>query len=95
MICGTLLQTLILLYIVYKTNWNKEVRTSSILLLEYLLQIYGLSSYYFSTLFYFTTEIKFSRLNKHPNGCGSGELGKTEDLTLIQHNTCSSRKILT
>ncbi|KAH9787794.1 G-type lectin S-receptor-like serine/threonine-protein kinase SD2-2 [Citrus sinensis] len=29
MICGTLLQTLILLYIVYKTNWNKEVEQAS------------------------------------------------------------------
>ncbi|KAK7295106.1 hypothetical protein RJT34_18010 [Clitoria ternatea] len=29
MICGTGLQTLILLYIVYKTNWNKEVEQAS------------------------------------------------------------------
>ncbi|RZB93882.1 Protein DETOXIFICATION 34 isoform B [Glycine soja] len=29
MICGTILQTLILLYIVYKTNWNKEVELAS------------------------------------------------------------------
>jgi hypothetical protein len=27
MIIGTCLQTLILVYIVYKTNWNKEVST--------------------------------------------------------------------
>ncbi|KAK7340274.1 hypothetical protein VNO77_20976 [Canavalia gladiata] len=29
MICGTALQTAILLYIVYKTNWNKEVEQAS------------------------------------------------------------------
>ncbi|KAI4328814.1 hypothetical protein L6164_021140 [Bauhinia variegata] len=29
MICGTLLQTLILLYIIYKTNWSKEVEQAS------------------------------------------------------------------
>ncbi|XP_027351374.1 protein DETOXIFICATION 34 [Abrus precatorius] len=29
MICGTALQTAILLYIVYKTNWNKEVEEAS------------------------------------------------------------------
>ncbi|KAK3194768.1 hypothetical protein Dsin_026078 [Dipteronia sinensis] len=29
MVCGTLLQTLILLLIVYKTNWNKEVEQAS------------------------------------------------------------------
>ncbi|KAL5863461.1 hypothetical protein ACOSQ3_000975 [Xanthoceras sorbifolium] len=29
MVCGTLLQTLILLFIVYKTNWNKEVEQAS------------------------------------------------------------------
>ncbi|XP_024029583.1 protein DETOXIFICATION 34 [Morus notabilis] len=29
MICGTFLQTLILVYIIYKTNWNKEVEQAS------------------------------------------------------------------
>lgn len=29
MICGTFLQTLILLYIIYQTNWNTEVGHSS------------------------------------------------------------------
>ncbi|KAE8657702.1 ARID/BRIGHT DNA-binding domain,ELM2 domain protein, putative isoform 1 [Hibiscus syriacus] len=29
MICGTLLQTIILLYIIYKTNWNTEVEQAS------------------------------------------------------------------
>ncbi|CAK9328834.1 unnamed protein product [Citrullus colocynthis] len=29
MICGTFLQTMILLFIVYKTNWNKEVEQTS------------------------------------------------------------------
>ncbi|XP_044494754.1 protein DETOXIFICATION 34-like [Mangifera indica] len=29
MICGTFLQTIILVYIVYKTNWNKEVEQAS------------------------------------------------------------------
>ena len=29
MICGMALQTLILLVIVYRTNWNKEVISSS------------------------------------------------------------------
>lgn len=31
MICGTVLQTAILIYIIYKTNWNKEVRISAYL----------------------------------------------------------------
>ena len=29
MVCGTALQTLILLFIVYRTNWNKEVSSSA------------------------------------------------------------------
>ncbi|KAF1893601.1 hypothetical protein Lal_00002097 [Lupinus albus] len=29
MICGTMLQTMILVYIIYKTNWNKEVEQAS------------------------------------------------------------------
>nr|ABN05982.1 hypothetical protein MtrDRAFT_AC149204g24v2 [Medicago truncatula] len=29
MICGTVLQTAILVYIIYKTNWNKEVEQAS------------------------------------------------------------------
>ncbi|XP_028770439.1 protein DETOXIFICATION 34 [Neltuma alba] len=29
MICGTLLQTIILLYIIYKTNWNEEVEQAT------------------------------------------------------------------
>lgn len=30
MIAGTALQTLLLLIVLYKTNWNKEVRTREI-----------------------------------------------------------------
>eukprot|EP00261_Vitis_vinifera_P040426 XP_019081669.1 PREDICTED: protein DETOXIFICATION 35-like isoform X2 [Vitis vinifera] len=29
MVCGTALQTLILLFIVYRTNWNKEVEQTT------------------------------------------------------------------
>lgn len=29
MICGTALQTLLLLFVLYKTNWNKEVGNAS------------------------------------------------------------------
>ncbi|RVW42008.1 Protein detoxification 34 [Vitis vinifera] len=34
MVCGTALQTLILLFIVYRTNWNKEVSSSAWPLVE-------------------------------------------------------------
>ena len=34
MICGTFLQTMILLLIVCKTNWNKEVRFNFILIIK-------------------------------------------------------------
>ena len=37
MILGTVLQTLILLHIIYKTNWNKEVRNDIVSLAVRLL----------------------------------------------------------
>jgi hypothetical protein len=37
MILGTFLQTLILLYITYKTNWNTEVRNDNVSLAVRLL----------------------------------------------------------
>ncbi|KAK9279593.1 hypothetical protein L1049_013272 [Liquidambar formosana] len=44
MICGTLLQTLILLFIIWKTNWNKEVEQTSERMRQWGGQIEGLDS---------------------------------------------------
>ena len=52
MIIGTCLQTLILVYIVYKTNWNKEVSTILTLPDSDFVDMYIIAASMFMTLVY-------------------------------------------